>query len=248
MPSLKQIIAIGALAIALIAGVAVYNVFKTPAASSGQIQAIPIASSATQTTSEAAQPATTAAASSTSAQSADAVTLQISQEDSEARFVIDEVLNDAPKTVFGTTDQVAGEIAVDPQDATQTRVGVIQIDARALTTDSEFRNRAIKNQILQTDQYEYITFTPSQIVGLPESGAVGEPYTFQIVGDLTIRDVTRQVTFDVSATAATDSQIEGTATATIDYADYGISIPQVRQVASVADQVRLELDFVAKAA
>jgi hypothetical protein len=29
---------------------------------------------------------------------------------------------------------------------------------------------------------------------------------------------------------------------------YGISIPQVRQVASVADQVRLELDFVAVAA
>jgi polyisoprenoid-binding protein YceI len=176
------------------------------------------------------------------------VTLQISQADSQARFVIDEVLNDAPKTVIGTTDQVAGEIAVDPQNPTQTRLGVIQIDARALTTDSEFRNRAIKNQILQTDQYEYITFTPTKIVGLPQSGTVGQPYTFQIVGDLTIRDVTKQVTFDVSATAATDSQVEGTATATIAYADYGISIPQVRQVASVADQVRLELEFVAKAA
>jgi polyisoprenoid-binding protein YceI len=146
MPSLKQILAIGALAIALIAGVAAYSVFKAPAASSGQIQAIPIASSATQ-------PATSAA-SDASAQSADPVTLQISQADSQARFVIDEVLNDAPKTVIGTTDQVAGEIAVDPQNPTQTRVGVIQIDARALTTDSEFRNRAIKNQILQTDEYE----------------------------------------------------------------------------------------------
>jgi polyisoprenoid-binding protein YceI len=124
---------------------------------------------------------------------------------------------------------------------------VIQVDARALTTDSDFRNRAIKNQILETDQYEYITFTPTNIIRLPQDGAVGKPYTFQIVGDLTIRDVTKPVTFEVTATAAAASRIEGTAT-TIAYADYGISIPQVRQVARVADQVRLELDFVAVAA
>src|SRR5262245_48296186 len=135
MPSLKQIIAIGALAIGLIAGVAAYTIFKAPAASSGQVQAIPIAASATQ-------PA--ASTSGAAEQSTSLVTFQISQEESEARFIIDEVLNDAPKTVIGTTDQVAGEIAVAPQDPTQTRIGVIQIDARDLTTDSEFRNRAIK--------------------------------------------------------------------------------------------------------
>jgi polyisoprenoid-binding protein YceI len=266
MPTFKQIIVLSALVLALIGGVAVYSVFKTPAASSGQIQAIPLAASATQVSTTAAQPATAAAAASaatasTVAQSAtvaaassaatastSAVTLQMIQAESEARFIIDEVLNDAPKTVIGTTDQVAGEIAINPQDPTQTRVGVIQVDARALTTDSEFRNRAIKNQILETDQYEYVTFTPTQIVGLPQTGAVGTPYTFQIIGDLTIRDVTKQVTFDVTATAAAESRIEGTASTSIAYADYGISIPQVRQVASVADQVRLELDFVAVAA
>jgi len=243
MPSLKQIITVSVLAIALIVGVAVYSVFKTPAASSGQIQAIPLATSATQISTTAAQP--TAAASSAATVSTSAVTLQMIQAESEARFVIDEVLNDAPKTVIGTTDQVAGEIAINPQDPTQTRVGVIQVDARALQTDSEFRNRAIKNQILETDQYEYVTFAPTEIIGLPQVGAVGTPYTFQIIGDLTIRDVTKQVTFDVTATAAAASRIEGTATTSIAYADYGISIPQVRQVASVADQVRLELDFVA---
>jgi polyisoprenoid-binding protein YceI len=248
MPTLKRIIAVGALAIALIVGVAAYAVFKTPAASSGQIQAIPLAASATQVSTTAAQPTTADAASGAAVSTTSAVTLQMIQAESEARFIIDEVLNDAPKTVIGTTDQVAGEIAINPQDPTQTRVGVIQIDARALTTDNDFRNRAIKNQILETDQYEYVTFTPTKLVGLPQTGAVGTLYTFQIVGDLTIRDVTKPVTFDVTATAAAGSRIEGTATATIAYADYGISIPQVRQVASVDDQVRLELDFVAAAA
>jgi polyisoprenoid-binding protein YceI len=127
------------------------------------------------------------------------------------------------------------------------QVGIIQVNARDLTTDNEFRNRAIKNRILQTDQYEFVTFAPTKIVGLPQTATIGEPYTFQIVGDLTIGEVTKQVTFDVTASASTETRLQGTATTTIAYADYGISIPQVPQVASVADQVRLELDFVAAA-
>lgn len=175
------------------------------------------------------------------------VVAQIVPAESEARFIIDEVLNGAPKTVVGTTKDVAGEIAVDPSDPTKSRVGVIQVNARTLTTDSNFRNRAIKNQILQTDQYEFITFTPARITGLPAQAATGQSYSFQIVGNLTIRDVTKEVTFDVTATPKSATRLEGTAKTTIRYADYGITIPQVRQVASVAEQVRLEIDFVAAA-
>lgn len=257
MPTLKRLFAVGALAIALVLGIAAYSVFKAPAASSGTLEAIPIAATAAPaaeaepTATSATDTPTTAeptAAAEAGAQSGDTVTFQISQEESEARFVIDEVLNNAPKTVVGTTSQVAGEIAIDPANPDLTRIGVIQISARDLTTDSEFRNRAIKNSILNTDEYELITFTPSAVIGLPDTASVGESYTFQIVGDLTIRGVTKPVTFEVTATAASDQRLEGTATAAIDYADFGISIPQVPQVASVAEQVRLELDFVALAA
>jgi polyisoprenoid-binding protein YceI len=269
MLKLKQIIAAGALAIALILGVAAYTIFKTPAEASGPLQAIPLAQSATEsstsalptespasataiadatiTSAPAADSQNTAATTATGS-SASSVTLQLDQSQSEAHFIIDEVLNNAPKTVIGSTDQVAGEIAIDPQDPTKTRVGTIQVDARTLTTDNDFRNRAIKNQILETDQYEYITFKPTEIVGLPQTGAVGQSYMFQIAGDLTIRNVTKQATFDVTVTAPSETRVEGTATTTIAYADYGITIPQVRQVASVSGQVKLELGFVAVAA
>jgi polyisoprenoid-binding protein YceI len=215
----------------LIVGALVYSVFKAPATASRPIEAIPLASS---------QPALTAAA-----LPAGAIVAQIVPNESEVRFVIDEVLNGKPNTVIGRTNQVAGEIAVDPNDPTKSRVGTIQVNARTFRTDSSLRNRTIENRILFSDQYEFITFTPNQLVGLPERGAVGQSYTFQIVGDLTIRDVTKPVTFDVTATPKSEARLEGMAQATIRYADYGISIPQVRQVASVADQVRLEIDFVA---
>jgi polyisoprenoid-binding protein YceI len=229
------------------------------ASSSGEAQpsAEPSVSSASSATESVAPSASVAVAATSEAASAEGspavdttaesqpIIAQIVQAESQARFVIDEVLNNAPKTVVGVTDQVAGEIAVDAQDPSKTRVGVIQVNARTLATDSEFRDRAIKNRILNTDQYEFVTFTPTEITGLPETGAVGQTYTFQIVGDLQVRDVTRQVTFDVTATPTSETRLEGKAQTTIRYADWNITIPQVRQVASVSDQLRLEIDFVA---
>jgi polyisoprenoid-binding protein YceI len=114
-----------------------------------------------------------------------------------------------------------------------------------LSTDNDFRNRALKNQILATNEFEFITFAPTQIVGLPADATVGQSYTFQIVGDLTIKDVTKPVTFDVTVNPISDARLEGNAAATILYSDFGITIPRVQSVASVADQVRLELEFVA---
>lgn len=256
MSVVKQLLIAGVLVVLAIGGYLAYSFLRTPAEASGPLAAIPLSQStaaaptvAVAPTAAQAPAAPTVAAQPTAApapsQPAGMVTLQIAQGESEARFIIDEVLNNEPKTVVGTTNQVAGVIEINAQDPTKTRVGVIQVNARSLTTDSNFRNRTIKNQILQTDQYELVTFTPSEIVGLPASGAVGQPYSFQIVGDLTIRDVTKQVTFEVTAKAPSESRVEGTASTTVAYADFGITIPQVRQVASVADQVRLELQFVA---
>ena len=93
------------------------------------------------------------------------VIFEIVPDDSKVRFYIDEVLNNAPKTVIGETDQVAGEIAVYPDDPSSTIIGPILVNARTLTTDNDFRNRAIKNRILYTDDYEFIAFTPTEIVG-----------------------------------------------------------------------------------
>src|SRR5690349_10550366 len=153
MFQLKQMIIVGLLGIALIVGVAAYTVFKTPEAASGPLEAIPLAQStaeassilaptqaagAASTTGAAADSTATGAATSDIAAASNAVVLQIDQANTTANFVIDEVLNDAPKTVIGTTDQVAGEIAIDPQDPTKTQIGTIQVNARTLTTDSEF--------------------------------------------------------------------------------------------------------------
>jgi len=175
----------------------------------------------------------------------DAVIFTIVQAESEARFTLTELLNGNPKTVVGTTDQVAGEIAIDFANPTNSQLGIIQVNARTITTDSNNRNRMIQNEILDTGPYEFITFTATALTGLPATIAVGETITFQITGDLTIRDITQQVTFEATATVISLERLEGLASVTITREAYSLTIPSVPQVANISEEVLVELEFVA---
>jgi polyisoprenoid-binding protein YceI len=172
------------------------------------------------------------------------VILAIQPGESEARFYIYEQLNGQDKTVIGVTDQVAGQVAVNPADLSQPQFGPIQVNARTLVTDDSRRNNAIRNRILFTDRYEFVTFTPTAVSGLSGSGAVGGSYTFQVSGDLAIRDVTRPVTFEVTLQAESETRLVGFAAAAIRRSDFDIAVPSVPFVANVGDEITLELDFV----
>jgi len=247
------------------------GLLQAPEEASGPLEAIPLATQAagvataepqqvapTETPTEVTQPTAAATVLPTAApteapteepttEPAAARVYTLDQTASQVRFQLDEDLRGQRKTVVGTTDQVAGEIAVNLADLSQTQVGVIQINVRTLLTDNNFRNRAIQNEILDTGQFEFITFTPTGVSGLPASAAVGDTVSFTINGDLTIRDVTLPASFAVEATVVSETQITGTATAVVNRADYGLQIPSVPNVANVEEEVELTIDFTANA-
>lgn len=171
----------------------------------------------------------------------------IDQGASSVRFELNEELRGQPTTVVGVTDQVAGELALNPSDLSQTQIGTLQINARTLLTDNNFRNRAIQNEILDTGGFEFITFVPTSIDGMPASASVGDTVEFTITGDLTIRDITAPATFTVQATMVSDSQVTGSASTVITRAAYDLRIPSVPSVANVEEEVELYIDFTANA-
>jgi polyisoprenoid-binding protein YceI len=192
-----------------------------------------------------ADPPTPEAADPTAAQAA-AILFRISADESEVRFELDEMLRGQPTHVVGTTNQVAGDILVDFASPPSSRVGEIRINARTLATDQEFRNRAIRSEILESsrDEYEFISFTPTALEGLPETVEAGQEVTFQIVGDLKIRQITQSVTFEVTATA-TEDRLEGSATTMVTRDQFGLVIPNAPGVADVTNEVVLTINFVA---
>lgn len=183
----------------------------------------------------------------TSNDSSGEVVFRISQDESRVSYTIEEVLNGANKTVIGTTSEVAGDILLNLSDLSQTQIGDIHINARTFATDDERRDNTVARAVLQSEAYEFITFQPTLISGLPDSVSVGDSLAFQVTGDLTIAGVTREITFDVSAALESDERLVGQATVAVAYAEFNITIPDVPFVASVADTVTLTLDFVATA-
>ncbi len=150
--------------------------------------------------------------------------------------------------MVGTTSDVAGQIAIDLNDLSKTQIGVIQVNARTFVTDSNNRNRTIQNRILETGQYELITFTPTSITGLSGAAEPGKPFSFEIAGDLTIRDITQPVVFTATVQGDSETQLTGAATTIVKRGDYNLIIPSVPNVANVGEEVTLEINFVAEAA
>lgn len=168
-------------------------------------------------------------------------------EGSEARFYLDEVLLGLDKTVIGVTTEVTGDINFDLSDPQAASMGAISIDASTIATDSSRRDRRIHNHVLVTveEENQFITLQPTSIIGLPETLAVGDSFEIQIIGDLTISGTTLETTFDVAVTVTSESQLDGLGSAIILHSDFGLSIPSVPSVAFVAEEVKLELAFVA---
>jgi polyisoprenoid-binding protein YceI len=193
-------------------------------------------------------PATTAAANDSASLTGQGL-FRISPDKSQVSFTLTEKLVGRPNTVVGTTNQVAGDVIVNFDTPASSQIGQIRIDARTLTTDTEMRNRAIRTQILQSaqDQYEFIEFTPKTLSGLPDKVEIGTPVQFQVTGDLKIRDIVKSVTFDATATLVSPSELQGSAKTTVKRGDFNLTIPNAPGVADVAEEVALEIDFVAAA-
>jgi polyisoprenoid-binding protein YceI len=250
----------GALALVAIIGVVIFGVvLRQPEAASGPLSAVPIVVATPRATEQAqatvgsqsgaaAQAQATAGSQSGAAApsaGADKLIFQIVPDQSEARFQLDEVLRGQPNTVIGKTNQIAGQIAISPNDLSATQLGKIQVNARTLATDEDRRNRAIQNFILNTNSYELISFEPTSITGLSGPAALGQPYNFEIAGNLTIRDVTQPVVFKATAQAESADRLVGNVSTVIKRSDYNLTIPNVPFVANVGEEVTLQLDFVA---
>lgn len=189
-------------------------------------------------------------------------------EQSQARFLINEVIFNRETEVEGTTDQIDGSFVLSFEQGT-VDIGQFEINMRSIQTrtvdfdledvrpsssnlsDAE-RDRVIRAYILESaqDEFEFATFDPTSVSGAPDSFEPGDQLDLVVTGDLTIRDVTSSVSFDMQISIDSVEQISGSATSTILWDDFDITIPYVggrSSIASVGDRVELELTFVAVA-
>ena len=189
-------------------------------------------------------PAPTAETPAEPAEMSQGATAFVLGEGTVARYKVEEEL--ARQGFFvatGETTEVVGRIAFDEDGGVVADESSIVIQAGTLRTDSDRRDRYVRERTLLTAQYPEVVFRPTSVEGLPSpiSDASGT-VEFTISGDLTIRDQTRPVTWDV--TAEFGDIITGIAAIDITFEQFAMDKPSVAIVLSVEDTIRLELAFV----
>ena len=162
-----------------------------------------------------------------------------------ARYKVEEVLaNTGFKIATGETRDVAGSIAFDADGGVVADGSRIAVQAATLRTDSNRRDGYVRNRTLLTDTYPEVVFQPTSVEGLPASIAdASGPVEFTITGNLTVRDQTREVTWDAMAEFPGDGTATGFASVMFTFDDFGMDKPRVAIVVSVEDEILLELDF-----
>lgn len=148
------------------------------------------------------------------------------------------------KTV-GSTDQVSGQLTLDFSGAPQITSGEFQVDISTLQSDQNRRDNRIRTEWLQSATFPVATFKATGLQNAPASYTEGEEVTFQLAGDLTIREITQPVVFDVKATLQGDT-ITGTATTAFLMSQFGVDPPSMGNLFTVGDNTVVTLTLVAK--
>jgi polyisoprenoid-binding protein YceI len=182
-------------------------------------------------------------------------TFTVDPTESQASYIVDEEffadalgklgIEAGDKVVVGTTTGVTGQIQLNPNNPDMVEAAQFTVDMRGLATDQDRRDKWLRENAIESDVFPVTTFTAVSATGLPASITDGEPVSFQLNGDLTVRDVTKNVTFDVTASISGDT-LEGTATLSLNMTDFGIDPPSFANTLTVADPFTIEVTLTAR--
>ncbi len=141
-------------------------------------------------------------------------------------------------TAVGRTGDVDGTITIEGSTLT---AATFTADLSTLTTDRSQRDSRM-HSALDTDQFPTATFTLTEPVDLGAGAADGEEIHVEAVGELTVKGVTKPVTVALDGVLDQGTiAVYGSTQFTFD--DFGIEKPTAPIVASLADDITLEMQL-----
>jgi polyisoprenoid-binding protein YceI len=178
------------------------------------------------------------------AQPGQALRLVLSPTGTAARYRVREQLmgNDLPNDAIGETKTLSGAITFDSSGKVIRQASRFVVNAATFVSDKNRRDGYVRGRLLESDTYPEVVLVPTAVTGislpLPSSGA--KP--FEMRADLTVRGVTRPTTWKGTAQFQ-DGRVTGSAATAFTFDDIQIDQPRVPVLLSVADTIRLEIDF-----
>jgi polyisoprenoid-binding protein YceI len=173
------------------------------------------------------------------------VLYRIDASQSEVRYEVGETFFQGNRfnLAIGRTQGIAGDVLVDFARPSNSQIGEIVIDVSQFTSDENRRDNFIRRDGLQSSIYPTARFVPTSIDGLPDQVTVGDQVSFTVTGDLTVKETTLPVVWDVTLTLEQDRLVASASTEIL-MSDYGVGPIQIVSLVT-EDKVALFFDFVA---
>ena len=168
----------------------------------------------------------------------------IVSEESEAKYVVRESLRGLVTNAVGTTRAIDGSILLTEGGLSDAGESAFRVDLSTLKSDEGMRDNFIKRNTLQTGQYQYAEFVIEAISGFPAGYVEDSEVEMTISGILTVRDVSKPVTWAVKARQLGDT-LTAVADLTITFQDFGMTPPSV-PIATAQDEIQLQIVLVAR--
>lgn len=145
-------------------------------------------------------------------------------------------------TVRGRFGAVAGNVFLDEANPAKSVVDVT-IDVASIDTRQEMRD----NHLRSPDFFDVANYPTMRFVSKRIEGDIRK--SFRVIGDLTIRDVTREVTVDATNEGSTtdpwgNNRVGISASAKLSRGDFGLTWNQALETGGVVvgDEVKLSID------
>ena len=158
------------------------------------------------------------------------------------KYGIPEGLSDT----VGTTSAIEGQFQLNWDDlGSPLGENTFTVDLSTLESNQGLRDSWIRENGPEFGTYPTATFVAESLEGAPDTYAMGEEVNFQMVGQLTIREITQPATFDITAKLENDT-VTGVATAALTMSDFGITPPDFANTLTVADDFQVRVEFTAR--
>ncbi len=140
---------------------------------------------------------------------------------SQAGYRVKEVLFGQSTEAVGRTNAVTGDLAIT---GTTVNSGSFTVDMTTVKSDESRRDDQFNGRIMDTSRFPTATFKLTQPISFGSLPADKTQIIAKATGDLTLRGVTKSVTFDVTA-RRNGADIEVSGSIPIVFADYSIPNP-----------------------
>ena len=144
----------------------------------------------------------------------------------------------------GTTNGIAGDLAINAQDPASSHVGQIVVNVEQLHSDNTLRDAKMRQDNLQSHDHPLAYLSVGDLSGLPSSIVDGQHYRFDLPSQLTVRDTPAAVTWHVDAVVH-NGRLEATAKTTAKMSTFGIGPISIAGLVSTGDDVDLTMKLVA---